>query len=70
MIATDIFNGQDKSFNEIKQLLDNTQEDTDEHEAVTEDIPELIDSLDIHFMITENHKVYINVSNMYRLIYF
>ena len=47
VIATDIFNGQDKSFNEIKQLLDNTEEDKDEHEAVTEDIPELLDSLDI-----------------------
>ena len=47
VIATDIFNGQDKSFNEIKQLLDNTEGDADEHESVTEDIPELIESLDI-----------------------
>ena len=47
VIATDIFNGQDKSFNEIKQLLDNTDEDTDDVQAVTEDIPELLDSLDI-----------------------
>jgi len=47
VIATDIFNGQDKSFNEIKQLLDGTEEEADEHQSVTEDIPELIDSLDI-----------------------
>ena len=47
VVATDIFNGQDKSFNEIKQLLEDTQEDVNEYETVTEDIPTLLESLDI-----------------------
>ena len=54
VIATDIFNGQDKSFNEIKQLLDNTEEDADEHESVTEDIPELRESLEIQTKVEFN----------------
>jgi len=48
VIATDIFNGQDKSFNEIKNLLDNVEEKESEKDSpVTEDIPELLESLEV-----------------------
>ena len=47
VVATDIFNGHDRSFNDIKDLLEGTQTETQEEEAVTDDIGELMDSLDI-----------------------
>jgi len=47
VVATDIFNGHDRSFNDIKDLLEDTQTETQEEEAVTDDIGELMDSLDI-----------------------
>ena len=47
VVATDIFNGHDRSFNDIKDLLEGTQTDIQEEEAVTDDIGELMDSLDI-----------------------
>ena len=47
VVATDIFNGHSRSFNDIKELLDGTQEEVQEEEAVTDDIVELMDSLEI-----------------------
>ena len=39
VVATDIFNGHDRSFNDIKDLLEGTQTDIQEEEAVTDDMP-------------------------------
>ena len=47
VVATDIFNGHPRSFNDIKDLLEGTQEEVQEEEAVTDDIGELIESLEI-----------------------
>ena len=47
VVATDIFNGHSRSFNDIKDLLEGTQEEVQEEEAVTDDIGELIESLEI-----------------------
>ena len=47
VVATDIFNGHNRSFNDIKDLLDGTQEEVQEEEAVTDDIAKLMDSLEI-----------------------
>jgi len=47
VVATDIFNGHSRSFNDIKDLLEGTQEEIQEEEAVTDDIGQLIESLEI-----------------------
>jgi len=47
VVATDIFNGHSRSFNDIKDLLEGTQEEVQKEEAVTDDIGELIESLEI-----------------------
>jgi hypothetical protein len=59
-VATDIFNGHSRSFNDIKDLLEGTQEEVQEEEAVTDDIGELIESLEYKLSLSLTYQVYTN----------
>tara|TARA_R110002012_G_scaffold93494_1_gene226671 strand:+ start:928 stop:2136 length:1209 start_codon:yes stop_codon:yes gene_type:complete len=54
VVATDIFNGHSRSFNDINALLEGTHEEVQEEDAVTDDIAELMDSLDIQTKFSFN----------------